>query len=129
MLSPIRRWVKSRAGGLDEGDLDSVRWIIEHHGAAYGPHWKQRAVRTVLAVVVEYPESLNPPPRGADLAIHPRHIPPRDKEDVEELKGFVHKSPWAKWADENWETIDQWLTANIDNLQVREEGDRFVLSN
>lgn len=122
-----RLWMHSRDGGLDEHEIGSVRLILEHHKASRGPGWKQRAVRTVVAVVVEYPDSFNAPQRGADLAIQPRGSADFVSRSMV-LRDFARNSQWAKWADENWNTIEQWLTANIDNLKVSEEGDRFVLS-
>lgn len=122
-----RLWLKGRESGLEDYDFEEVELLLEEHDSVCCPRWERRVIRSVLAVVIEYPAFLNPPVRNDRLT------EPGDREmgitaHAAELREFIASSDRSKWADENWAAIEQWLTTNIGSLRVNDEGNRFVLS-
>ncbi len=124
---PKNLWFRSRAGELYAEETGVLESFLDEQNRSFCPRWQRRIIRYVLADVIDYPKSLKPPPRSGDVGVLDRH-----EEDPQTriliMRELVENSPRSTWADENWEAIEQWLTANIGNLQVNEEATRFVLT-
>lgn len=127
MRQPKNLWARSRAGLLQATERATLEGLLEAHSSLLCPRWERRVIRYVLADVVDYPKSLNPPPRISDVGVVDRREEDQQAQ-ILVLRELVEDSPRSTWADENWEAIERWLTVNIGNLQVNEQATRFVLT-
>lgn len=112
-----RLWAKSLSGGLEDHDISDVAALIGE---------RIPAARTLLAVVVEYPDDFHQPIWGAELEA----LGTGEKtitEYARELRRLSTHSVWSVWSDRNWTAMQEWLKVNLSNLRVNKNGNRFVL--